>query len=309
MKDIQKFNYGGLQGELEKLDKKALYRDKAVVPDEEDLRNMFEKVTHFKDFGNKTVLGVDIYQYSQYNSLEQTVVPFLFKLIYREAAKLCSEKAGYIFQKHDMEDFERKFIDSGDGGFQIFESPLHAVVFAIHFELFVRYYNAFQFYPKLRQLVGPLNLRYALTLDQIYQFDDNFYGPCIINCNRILSKDELNRFLIDENTYNWFMLNMSGIENLQILSISEIKRIKEFAEYKIKPGADSIFPEEMNFDPKSSIIGVDVQKIGKIAVKSTHLSIYNVHMQYLGGLSKQEDAERNTWITLSLGNLNTSGIG
>ncbi|MEQ8324427.1 MAG: hypothetical protein RIC15_06995 [Vicingaceae bacterium] len=309
MKDIQKFTYEKLIASLNKLDRRALYSEKAAVPDDTKLRSLLQDTTRFKDFGTKTVLGVDIYQYSQYHSLEQTIVPFLFKLIYREAARLCAEKAGFIFQFHKMEEFEKKFIDSGDGGFQIFETPLHAVVFAIHFELFVRYYNSYQFYPKLRKLVGPLNLRYALTHDQIYQFDNNFYGPCIINCNRILSKDELNRFLIDENTYNWFMLNMSGLENLQILSIGEIRRIKEFEEYKVQDGIDSIFPEEIDFDPKRSIIGVDVQKIGKIAVKSTSLSIYNVHMQYLGGLSNREDPEMKTWITLTLGNLNTSGIG
>ena len=36
---------------------------------------------------------------------------------------------------------------------------------------FVRYYNSYQFYPKLRKMIGPLGLRYALTQDQIFKFD------------------------------------------------------------------------------------------------------------------------------------------
>ncbi|HAW52869.1 MAG TPA: hypothetical protein DCX54_11170 [Flavobacteriales bacterium] len=309
MKDIQKFSYKELLEILDQDDVRALYSKKAEVPDSDDLAVHLKETTKFDDFGDKSVLGIDVYQYSQYNSMEQSLIPFLFKLIYNEASALCLKKSGFVFQKFKKEEFKERFIDAGDGGFQIFDTPLHAVIFAINFELFVRYYNSFQFYPKLRNLIGPLSLRYALTHDQVFKFDENFYGPCIINCNRILSKDNLNRFLIDENTFNWYMLNMSGLENLQILSLSEIQRIKEFEGYKIIPGVDSMFPKEMDFDTKRSIIGMDVQKIGKIYVKSSPLSIYNVHMQYLGGLGQDEDPGQKTWIAFTIGNLNTSGIG
>ncbi len=308
MKDIKQFSYEDLRELLDKHDSRSLYREKASIPEDNGLYDHLREAIDFDNFSEKTVLGIDIYQYSQYRSLEQSIVPFLFKLIYDEAMNLCLKKAGFIFQKYQKEDFRKQFIDSGDGGFQLFQTPLHAIIFAIHFELFVRYYNAYQFYPKLRKLIGPLNLRYALTYDQVFEFDNNFYGPCIINNNRILSKDELNRFLIDENTYNWFMLNMSGLENLQILSIEEILKIKGFEDYHMAEDIESIFPEKMDFETQRSIISVDVQKIGKIKVKSTSLSIYNLHLQYLGGITFKEDPTNKTVITLSLGNLNTSGI-
>lgn len=308
MKDIQKFSFDQIKELLDKHDKKAFYENKATIPEKEDLYNHVKDSINFEEFAEKTVLGIDVYQYSQYRSLEQTIVPFLFKLIYKEAIDLCLKKAGFVFQKYKSEDFNKQFIDSGDGGFQIFQTPLHAIIFAIQFELLVRYYNAFQFYPKLRKLVGPLNLRYALTRDQIFGFENNFYGPSIINNNRILSKDELNRFLIDENTYNWFMLNMSGIENLQIISVDEILKINGFEDYVIQESRESIFPLYMDFKTQRSITSVDVQKIGDIVVKSTSLSVYNLHIQYLGGLPKDEDRENKTVIALSLGNLNTSGI-
>ena len=308
MKDVQKFSFESLKELLDKYDTRPMYREKAVVPEDDGLYNQLSQSINFGKFTDKTVLGIDIYQYSQYRSLEQSIVPFLFKLLYKETVALCLQKAKFIFQKYEEGDFKKQFIDSGDGGFQLFQTPLHAVIFAIHFELFVRYYNAFQLYPKLRKLIGPLNLRYALTHDLVFEFEGNYYGPCIINCNRILSKDELNRFLIDENTYNWFMLNMSGLENLQIISIEEIMRMKGFEDYKVSDDMESIFPMTMDFEPKKNIISVDVQKIGKIEVKSTSLSIYNLHIQYLGGITHKEDPSQRTVITLSLGNLNTSGI-
>lgn len=308
MNDIQKFSYEHLLEVLEQEDIRGLYEKKASSPDAETLLELFKNATHHNNFTEKTVLGIDVYQYSQYHSLEQSIVPFLFKLIYNETCDLCLKKTGFVFQKYQKTDFKSQFIDTGDGGFQLFETPLHGILFAIHFELFVRYYNSFQFYPKLRKLIGPLNLRYAMTHDQVFEFDNNFYGPCIINNNRILSRDSLNRFLIDENTYNWFMLNMSGLENLQILSLKEIQRIQEFVDYKLQDDMDSIFPMDYKYDQKESIIGIDVQKIGKIQVKSSYLSIYNLHIQYLGGIASTDDPEQKTVITLTLGNLNTSGI-
>lgn len=310
MKDIESFSYDDLISALHKSDKRGLYEKKAVVPDSGNLPEVLKQETGFADFTRRTVLGIDIYQYSQYHSFEQTLVPFLFKLIYKEVCRICLEKAGFLFQKYKDKNFRKQFIDTGDGGFQIFETPLHASVFAIHFELIVRYYNAYQFYPKLRELIGALELRYAMTHDHIFEFDGNHYGPCIINNNRILSKDELNRFLIDENTFNWFMMNMSGVENLQILSLEEIKKIKDFEDYLIddRPNADSIFPRTFTLGERGNIVSAFVQKIGKINVKSTALSIYNLHLQYLGGLSKNEDPGQKTVITVSLGNLNTSGI-
>lgn len=309
MKDIQKVTYDSLKKVLDEIDQKSLYKNKAEVPEINGFRDEISQAIRYGKFTEKTVLGIDIYQYSQFASLEQSLVPFLFKLLYKETAEMCLKKASFIFQGYERERFRQQFIDSGDGGFQIFETPLHAIAFAINFELFVRYYNAYQFYPKLRELIGPLSLRYALALDQVFQFDNNYYGPCIINCNRILSKDELNRFLMDENTFNWFMLNMSGVENLQILSIEEIKRIKEFQDYDVDPNKDSMFPIKMDYSTKGSIIAVDVQKIGKIESKSSYLSIYNLHMQYMGGMPMADDPTQLTTIAITLGNLNTSGIG
>ena len=84
--------------------------------------------------------------------------------------------------------------------------------------------------------------------------------------------------------------------------------MKELKDYTLEDDMNSIFPMDFNFDPNKSLIGLDVQKIGKIQVKSSFLSIYNLHIQYLGGIAISDDPEQKTVITLTLGNLNTSGI-
>lgn len=311
MKHIASIDLDKLTKILEEEDEQGLYKNKAIIPNSDKLRELLKEGSGYNSFGNKSVLGIDIYQYSQFHELEQTMVPFLFQLIYRKVAAMCLEKAGFIFQFYGEDDFNKQFINTGDGGFQIFETPLHAVVYALHFEMIVRYYNAYQFYPKLRNLIGPLNLRYAMTRDKVFRLDQNFYGPSIISNNRILSKDSLNRFLIDENTFNWFMLHMSGPENLQFISMDEIRKIKGFEDYKWSENQDneSVFPQKMDFDPeKRRIISTDVQKIGTIHAKSTAHSIYNLHLQYIGGIQSFSSKEKNSIITFSLGNLNTSGI-
>jgi hypothetical protein len=307
MKRIKSINYTELLAALEEEDVKNIFDETASIPDAGKLSALLEEKIDYENMPGKTVLGIDIYQYSQFEPLKQTLVPFLFNLIYRETEEICKRHSSYIFQNYP-DKFKSHFISTGDGGFQIFDTPLHAITFAIQFEMVARYYNSFHFYPKLRKVIGHLNLRYAVTHDKIYSFDNNFYGPSIINNHRILSKDTLNRVLLDENTFYWFMLNMNGVENLQFVSLKDINKLKDFKDYDIekKSEYENIFPLETDFEFKN-IISVDLQKIGNITSKATSLSIYNLHMQYLGGLHNTE-TDKSEMITISMGNLNTQGI-
>jgi hypothetical protein len=56
------------------------------------------------------------------------------------------------------------------------------------------------------------------------------------------------------------------------------------------------------------IINCDILKIGKIHSKSTELNIYNLHLQVALKLINDDDHEQTKVFTISLGNLNTSGI-
>jgi len=271
--------------------------------DESDLLNTLITEIDTDKFAEKTVLGIDIYHYSQYKPLEQSLIPVLFKLIHNKACDLCLSNSSYIFQHYQSSGtFREMFINSGDGGFQLFDTPIHATAFVINFQMIVRYYNSFRFFPKLRKIVGPLSLRYAMTHDKIYKLDKNYFGPAIINNARVLIKDSLNRFLLDENTNRWFLYQINGIENLQYVSISQLQELATFADYKRIDGENHIYVDSKGFDFEK-MISCDIQKIGDIMAKKTPLTIYNLHLQYKGFLG---DGKYKT--VISVGNLNTTGI-
>ncbi|MFU8844681.1 MAG: hypothetical protein ACNA7V_12840, partial [Bacteroidales bacterium] len=154
-----------------------------------------------------------------------------------------------------------------------------------------------------------LNMRYAITYDKIYTFNQNFFGRGIINNARILIKDNLNRCLIDEHVHSWFTTNLDGMENLQIITLNDIANIYEFNkdyDRKFLEKGDEIFENEPS--RKYGIINSDILKIGNIQSKESSISVYNLHLQVTIQLVNDDDASQKRLITVSLGNLNTTGI-
>ena len=242
----------------------------------------------------KAVLGLDIYHYSQYHFVEQSLIPLIFNTIYYQTINECLGLESFIFQNYQEETFLSDFIDLGDGGFQIFNNPLDAIIFSIFFQANIRAYNSNQF-SSLRNLIkitGEITLRYALTYDLIYNYEKNHYGPAIINNSRILSKDKLNRFLFDENVLNWFYETFFGIENIQTLAYPE--------DFKKIGLIFHLSPHEIN-----DIITTHVQKIGIIKSKDSKLSCYSLHLQvYL----YKEDINTFSKFIITLGNLNSNEL-
>ncbi|OHD17827.1 MAG: hypothetical protein A2086_12540 [Spirochaetes bacterium GWD1_27_9] len=272
------------------------------------------------------VLGIDIYQYSQYEISKQIVVPFLFQQMLIRTFKVCFNVEPFLFQQYNKGNFEDSFqyfvshfIDTGDGGFLIFDTPIHAIVFAIYFESIVRNINSGFLYKKLGSFVGPLLLRYAITYNTVYHLINNknhglcnYYGSGIIDCSRIISKDRLNRCLIDEDTYKWFLYNTNGIETLSYMPIEAIKEIDSFKNYQSdnqQKTESFCFPHKRT-EINKGIQRIDIQKIGEIKSKSSILSIYNLHLQFSYQLPfiKTDPNEKIHYFTVSLGNLNTEGI-
>lgn len=267
-----------------------------------------------------TVLGFDIYRYSQYPREKQPFLPHLFEKVYQETWGLITQNFEYIFQKYNSitnrsgklkaPDY---YIDTGDGCFQIFESPVHAVIFVLVFGTILQWYNSDRFMPKLHSKIGNMFVRYALTYDNIYRYDrnkkTNFFGAGIINNARILSKDKLNRFLIDEETFKWFLTSIAGIENLMSISLKDLEILNEFSSYDVgKIEKKNALIRMDNEDPDvEGIKSVDVQKIGTIKEKKSEIDIYNLHLQatieYFPFLHKQSRV-----FTISVGNLNTAGL-
>ena len=254
---------------------------------------------------------------------KQIFVPHLFDLIYDYSWHLITRNFAFLFQNYDAINRSNRnqlikhnefFINTGDGGYQILETPIHAIIFILTFATTLRLYNSDMFRRELHAKIGNIEVRYVITRDDLYRYNcknnKNFYGASIINNSRILSKDRLNRLIIDNNTYNWFLNRTIGIENLMSLGLSNIKDIDEFSDYdhaKIDNENNALIPKENLGTVQEGIKSIDVQKIGKIKQKGDYLDIYNLHIQavihYRAFLQKQEKT-----ITISVGNLNISGI-
>jgi hypothetical protein len=306
---VKKFNLDELLGLLREYDTESTFEKVNIIPHSDDLYSALDKFINVKSFKRLSVLGIDIYRYGLYKHLEQILIPPLFKILFQKAIRLCLENNQFVFQKYTRERIEKAYISTGDGGFVIFDTPLHALFFAINFEVVVRAYNSYHLFPKLRNIIGSISLRYAITFDTIFNFDSNYYGSAIINNARILQKDTLNRCLIDQQTYDWFLINIDGIENLQILNIKNIANIYHFQDYDkkyIKEGENEVINTRIS--RYSGIINSDILKIGQIHSKEAQINIFNLHIQASMRVYSDRKKDLKRTITVSLGNLNTSGI-
>jgi len=308
-KKVKKLSNEEISDVLHQYDTESTFEKVNIIPDSEDLYEAIASYINLNSFTKRSVLGIDIYRYGLYKHLEQVLIPPLFKILFEKAIRLCLENNQFIFQRYTREKIEKSFISTGDGGFVIFDTPLHALFFAINFEMVVRAYNSYHLYPKLRNIIGSISLRYAITYDTIFLFDNNFYGSAIINNARILDKDTLNRCLIDQQSYDWFLVNIDGLENLQVFDIEQIANIYEFLDYErcyIDEGENEIINRESSRD--SGIINSDILKIGQIHSKESLINIYNLHLQVTMSVFADNKKEVRRVMTVSLGNLNTSGI-
>lgn len=308
---IKELDFEEINKILKEKDHRVIFQKTNVIPDDGDLFEELNTYVNYDNIPHKSVLGVDIYQYSTgYGVLEQALIPFLFRRFMEMSIEQCFINHRYIFQNYDKKRINDHFISTGDGGFFIFDTPLHSLIFAIEFAVSLRVYNAFNFFPKLRRIIGSINMRYAITYDNIYRFGNNFFGRAIINNARILQRDNLNRCLIDQNVHKWFLVNIGGLENLQVLTMTEISNIEEFlTDYDCSVLDD--YPDEIfGIIEKRTygIINCDILKIGFIQSKSTDLNIYLLHLQVALKLVNDDDPDQTKVFTISLGNLNTTGI-
>ena len=251
----------------------------------------------------KAVLGFDIYQYSQFAPLKQNLIPHLFKKLYSTTIKNCLDNEDFFLQYKSKTEFENKLIDTGDGGFQIFDTPLEALIFSIYFQAnIVRYNSGNKNLSDLYNLIGEINLRYSLTYDNIYNYKNNFYGPAIINCARIMSKDKLNRFLIDNNSIVWFNSEINSLETCMLFDpIIDFPTIPIFKSKFDKKTYKSILFSTTN---GNKIRCLDILKIGEIKSRLDSLSIFSIHLQ----VSFTSDGKAFKKYGITLGNLNSSGL-
>ena len=257
----------------------------------------------------KSVLGFDIYHYSQFTAPTQDIIPFIFESILRETNEFSATFDSFLYQKYEKQFYE-KLISTGDGGFIIFENPLEALVFLLYFNLNLKYFNSFHSKKKTRELIGPLSIRFSITYDYILEYQGNSYGPAIINNARIMSMDKLNRLIIDKNTHDWFEKNTFGLENLPNLTVEMLMKL-EYYKYFQLPKRVGWYINDDNLKNVPKINSVDVLKIGESEIKKNKLDTYNLIVSYSAKLFKNfelTDTEEFKIISLNLGNYNTSGL-
>jgi hypothetical protein len=304
---MKRAKYEELLAVLRRNDIERYYGESTPTVDIEELRGSLEAYFTDERTSVRAVLGIDIYQYSKYEPDLQRLIPVVFRYLYDSTVDICHSQEGFLFRGVP---FKSHFISTGDGGFQILETPLHALAFAIIMQLRLQWYNASYSFPKLRAILGPLTLRYTITLDSIYRLDTNFFGSAIINNARILSRDKLNRLLLDDKTIHWFMDRIGNLESLLVLENRELITIREFREFDAKRLADTLIfrygrPEG---PPIHSFRNVIVQKIGTISAKSDAFDIYSAYIQVkLTRVGQDQDGYEKQFV-VNIGNLNSAGV-
>lgn len=253
----------------------------------------------------KSILGIDIYKYSEYEKGVYEYIPILFDSMFEVASNSCLQYEKFFFNGiNNNQYFKDRFISTGDGGFLVLNDPFQALIFSMYFQMGINIFNSgngrFNLETNLYKIIGKIELRYSITTDSIYYYKNNYYGIGIINNSRILAKDHLNRFLIDNKTLDWFSKNINSIESLSIISIDELKGISYFSSQAIQSNSS------MLFDKFNKLIKfVSIQKLGTLRSKNTSLDIYNLYILFQ--LASLPQPNFNIYI-VSLGNTNTLGI-
>jgi hypothetical protein len=262
------------------------------------------------------VLGFDIYGYSSnYKKMEQSLIPFVFNLIHELTIVQCLNVENFIFQNEDQTKITKRFISTGDGGFQILDTPLHAIVFLVIFSFNLRQFNSYHLFPKLRQLINEINIRYVITTGDLYHYYyqnyDNYYGYSIIKNSRILSTDKLNRLLIDHETYDWFMKRINGVENLVNITMMDIaENISEFnyLDFDKKNYYKSFVFNNTDSEKVFGIKSCKILKLHDVKAKSDNLNIYNLFLEFYSIVTDITNGENINKFTISIGNINAGGI-
>jgi hypothetical protein len=278
-------------------------------------RNIFKDIQGKCDFPliqKRTVLGFDILGYSQMERERQSLIPFLLSLLLNRTYDSLIKTEKFLFSMYDMNKLKKGFIHTGDGGFQVLPNPLYGIVFAIHFEMNLRSFNSGRIYPHFSKYLKGIKVRYTETFDDLYRYDGNFFGPAIIKASRIISKDRLNRFLMDQGSYDFFLHEFNGVETLSMINLEMVQKSKYFEKlwYLNYDRLKGIVIRDSS-DKGNSLDTIIVQDIGFVDSKSESYRVYNFYCQFAFNHSEINSKEPNkkfNQIKVSLGNLNPQGL-
>ena len=129
-----------------------------------------------------------------------------------------------------------------------------------------------------------------------------------------MGKDRLDRFLVDGNSYDWFLRNINGIQSIKLLDAKRIMtEILKAPSLKLKtvifaPPVRG-YKNLMTVGPASNLIlSCHAQKLDTIEAKLQKLSVYNVELQRVAIVTEQRDATKQHELVVTVGNLNSSDL-
>lgn len=286
------------------------------TPPTDSFEKVISEYLNVSEMQSWTILGIDIYRYSQYPSLPQALVPLWFYRIYSGALSFLEDECP-IFDKKINGDLREHFISTGDGGFQILPTPLHAIKLLCILQLMIDRYNGGRLYPHLHSTLNNISLRYCIAQGPVFRVNHthyhNFYGPAIIDCARILSKDKLNRVLIDDKTYEWFMKSIAGVENLSLETWDRLAGLPDLHQYNLQKLDPLILQksilcemsEKSNPNP-DRIIDCNCMKLSSVKAKENTFNIYNLYLKLQVNEIIRLNVEKP--LIVAVGNLNVAGI-
>jgi hypothetical protein len=256
---------------------------------------------------DKTVLGLDIYQYSKKEESKQRLVPIVFDLIYKQTEEWITKYELALFTNNY--NFRKNFIHTGDGGFQILNNPICGIVFLVRFFTVLNLFNNGRYIPELHDFIDDLEIRACMTKGNVFEYNNNHFGKPIIQNARILAADKLNRFTIDENINKWFNKEINGIASLQIRTSHEIEKLLGLKKDSLKDS--KLFPQDNHLLIEDLPIGANAfrsitkQKIGEINIKNDTNSIYNIEIQLITEIENQDDMRT---LYINIGNSNANDL-
>ena len=297
---------------LEEFDKEDNFQNSEDV--ERKARNIGKDLAGDIGFPLKSkriALGFDILEYSKYSEEKQNLIPFVLSLLMDKTFDSVSRDEEFLFYMFSKKRFRKGFLHTGDGGFLILPNPLYGIVFALHFEMNLRSFNSGRIYPHLSRFIGKFDLRYVMGYGDVFHYEKNFFGPAIIIASRIMSRDKLNRFLIDQESYDYFLSEFNGVETLSMMSQEMILRTKSFQKFdKSKFNREGFVMGDATKETPG-IENIFIQNIGKIDIKEQKFNVYNFFCQFSFDHYEENSKEPHknyNRIRVSLGNLNPQGL-
>jgi hypothetical protein len=246
-----------------------------------------------------TIVGVDLYQYSQMEPLKQFVAPFFISQLFENTLIVLQSFEKMFFSEEEIAAIKDSLIDTGDGFYLVLKNPLKAMIFLAYFCSQIEAATSRIVASTLMKLYDDFIFRYSITTGEVFKIGKKYYGDAITKCARIIALDKLNRFLIDRITYRWFYENANGIDALRVHRRSDIVGYGNGELYASQ--MSGLFPQDnVGFPPINALIS---QKIGEIQSKQTPLDIFNVYIQWNMGFPGNR---RVTPFSVSIGNLNVN---